>query len=47
MFESVTDYIVCHYNGELNLEIIMEGPIACHMYECLMTVFMKMPDAKQ
>ena len=28
VFESVTDYIECHYMGELNLEALMGDPIA-------------------
>ena len=36
MFKSVTDYIECHYTGELNLEALMGDPIASHMYECFM-----------
>ena len=36
IFKSVTDYIECHYTGELNLEVLMSDPIASHMYECFM-----------
>ena len=35
-FSSVTNYIECHYKGELNLEALMGDPIARHMYESFM-----------
>ena len=34
IFKSVTDYIECHYTGELNVEALMGDPITNHMYEC-------------
>ena len=36
IFKSVTDFIECHYTGELNLEALMGDPIASRMYDCFM-----------
>ena len=52
IFISVTDYIECHYTGELNLEALMGYPIASHFGALLDDTrnykeVMKMPDAKQ
>ena len=34
IFKSITDYIECHYMGELNLEALMRDPTTSHMHEC-------------
>ena len=43
IFKSVTDFIGCHYTGELNLEALMGDPIASHMYECFMAEVARHP----
>ena len=34
IFKFVTDYIECHFTGELNIEAVMGDPIASHINEC-------------